>query len=191
MFGSGIFLIETNGWAHSMHPLTAFYSGQGTDHRGRSFNSILAFPDTELEICHDYIQWLFPLHEPSPYNPEAPVVTDEVIADFRHNAELQSRMHQALQRMLTFLGMVMRESPQGFELGLPTDICDRPWLGPENHNFRRISRMLASLKLMGLDTQAHALWQGLQVLALRCEGKITPATLTYWRLAAMRFDDSM
>ena len=174
-----------------MHPLTAFYCGQGTDHRGRSFNSILAFPDTEMETCHDYIQWLFPLHEPSPYNPEAPVVTAEVVDDFHRDPELQARMHQALQRMLTFLGMVLKESPQGFELVMPANICERHWLMPENHNYRRLSRKLASMKLMGLDTQANALWQGLQALAVRCEGKISAATLTHWRLAAMGLDDSL
>lgn len=174
-----------------MHPLTAFYSGQGTDHRGRSFNSILAFPDSEMESCHDFIQWLFPLHTPSPYNPEAPVVTADVVADFHNTAELQSRMHQALQRMLHFLGMALKESPQGFELVLPADICERHWLMPDNHNHRRISRMLSSMKMMGLDAQTGALWQGLQKLALQCEGKITAATVTHWRLAAMGLDESL
>jgi len=174
-----------------MHPLTAFYSGQGTDHRGRTFNSILAFADSELETCHDYIQWLFPLHEPSPYNPEAPVVTAEVVADFRSKPELQQRMHQALQRMLMFLGIVMKESPQGFELVMPANICERHWLIPENHNYRRITRILASMKLMGLDTQVGTLWQGVQELAVRCEGKISAATLTHWRLAAMGLNEPL
>ncbi|MDK2777083.1 MAG: hypothetical protein KYX62_05430 [Pseudomonadota bacterium] len=168
-----------------MHPLIAFYSGTGTDHRGRTLSGILAFSNTELESCHDYIQWLFPLREPSPYNPEAPVVTDEVTAAFRESHAMQEKMHHACLRMLQFYGIVLRETPQGFELLLPADVDSLHWMTADNHNHRRICRMLASMKVFGLDAHVAALWQGLQKLALAYPDKISSATVTHWRLAAL------
>ncbi|WP_420589775.1 opioid growth factor receptor-related protein [Bacterioplanoides sp.] len=174
-----------------MHSLIAFYKGTGTDHRGRTLSGILAFSDSELESCHDYIQWLFPLRKPSPYNPEAPVVTDEVAVEFRQDHELQITVHRVLLRMLQFYGVVLRETPQGFELLAPKDVHDFHWMTPDNHNHKRLSRMLASLKLFGLDTHVTALWQGLQQLALANPEAISTATITHWRLAALGVDDSL
>lgn len=171
-----------------MHPLIAFYSGEGTDHRGRTFNGILAFSNTELESCHDYIQWLFPLRDPSPYNPEAPVVTPEVVQVFRDSHELQQRLHKALLRMMHFYSMVLKETPQGFELLLPANPQTLHWMTADNHNHRRLSRILASLKIMGLDAHVTALWQGLQKLAVQYPQAISSATVTHWRLAAMGLD---
>lgn len=174
-----------------MHPLIAFYSGEGTDHRGRTFNGILAFSNTELESCHDYIQWLFPLRDPSPYNPEAPVVTQEVAEAFQASPELQKRMHQALLRMMHFYSMVLKETPQGFELLLPADALSLHWMTADNHNHHRISRILASLKILGLDAHVAALWQGLQKLAVAYPQAISSATVTHWRLAAMGMGSPM
>ncbi|MCA6065089.1 opioid growth factor receptor-related protein [Thalassolituus marinus] len=174
-----------------MHPLIAFYTGTGTDHRGRTLSGILAFSNTELESCHDYIQWLFPLRDPSPYNPEAPTLDEDVIQAFQASQELQNRLHHALLRMLQFYGIVMRETPQGFELLLPSDVSELHWLIPDNHNHRRISRMLASLKMLGLEAHVSAMWQGLQKLALTYPQAFSPATITHWRLAAMGMDSPM
>ena len=48
---------------------------EGRDHRGRLLSHILGFSLDELEFHHDYIQWLFPLPEPSGANPSAPLLS--------------------------------------------------------------------------------------------------------------------
>ena len=48
--------------------LITFYRGSGTDHAGRRIDEILSWDDAALESVHDYIQWLFPLDEPSRFN---------------------------------------------------------------------------------------------------------------------------
>ena len=174
-----------------MHPLLAFYRGLGTDHRGRTLSGILSFSDSELESCHDYIQWLFPLRSASHYNLEAPVVDADVEQIFRQDSGLQQELHRVVLRMLQFYGVVLRETPQGFELLVPQDICDFHWMTPDNHNHKRLCRMLGSLKLLGLETHVAALWQGLQRLAQSHPGCISGATLTHWRLAALGLDDSL
>ncbi|UTW49156.1 opioid growth factor receptor-related protein [Bacterioplanoides sp. SCSIO 12839] len=174
-----------------MHPLIAFYSGQNTDHRGRTLSGILAFSDNELESCHDYIQWLFPLTSLSAYNPEAPVVSDAVAEAFRLDHDLQLELHRSLLRMLEFYGVLLRETPQGFELLVPDDVAQFHWMTPDNHNHKRLTRIIASLKLFGMDTHASALWQGLEQLAVAYPQCISSATLTHWRLAALGVDDSL
>ncbi|MBE0483873.1 MAG: hypothetical protein IBX52_10290 [Bacterioplanes sp.] len=168
-----------------MHPLIDFYSGTGTDHRGRTLNGILSFTNNELETCHDYIQWLFPLCERSAFNPEAPVLDDDCIVAFQTQPALQAALHGAVLRMLQFYGVVLRETPQGFELLAPHDVASSHWMTENNHNHQRLSRMLASLKLLGMDAHVAAMWQGLQQLALANPDCIGAATIMHWRLAAM------
>ena len=60
--------------------IVAFYRGDGRDHRGRSLSDIHAFDFHELEFNHDYIQWLFPLPEPSGANARRRLLSKEDIA---------------------------------------------------------------------------------------------------------------
>ena len=61
-------------------PIVRFYRGTGFDARGRSLDEVLAWDDERLEDVHDYIQWLFPLDEPSQFTPHAPLLTAESLA---------------------------------------------------------------------------------------------------------------
>ena len=55
-------------------PVLAFLEGQGTDGAGRTVFEVLGLNDPALEHSHDFIQWLFPLEEPSQAVPSAPVL---------------------------------------------------------------------------------------------------------------------
>jgi hypothetical protein len=58
----------------AMSQLTEFYQGTGLDTEGRTLAQIWAFSDEAMEDDHDFIQWLFPLREPSRFNPDAPPI---------------------------------------------------------------------------------------------------------------------
>ena len=86
-------------------PWLDFYRGNGPDSEGRTLAEILAWSDDELEAVHDYIQWLFPLPEPSMFNADAPVLTPAEIAAARADASIlvsradnRGRACNALQR---------------------------------------------------------------------------------------------
>ena len=68
-----------------------FFSGEGTDSRGRPLGQILNWSDDELERTHDFIQWLFPLVEPSGFNVHAPVLDDRTIQKFLAEDKCQRR----------------------------------------------------------------------------------------------------
>jgi hypothetical protein len=159
-----------------------FYRG-GRDDKRRTLDEILAWPDEELEAVHDFIQWLFPLSERSGANPDAPILDIATITAFRQSKELQHQLRRSFMRMLRFYGL-------GFEAGAvrPTaDFASRSsnWLNPGNHNHLRLTRMLRSLRLLGLASESTALFQALSEIYSNRPGHITPRTWQFWKDASI------
>jgi hypothetical protein len=166
-----------------MSPLVDFYRGQGTDTEGRFLKDIWGWTDDQLEEVHDYIQWLFPLPEPSRFNPDAPLLTEEDITAFRSDDLLQANLLQSLQRMLAFLGLEW--AGNGQVRAAPNFAARTPevWCFP-NHNWLRITRILHSLRLLGLEVQAQAIYEQLQALYSSRRFPVTADTFHYWTEAA-------
>ncbi len=135
--------------------LVAFLRGEGCDHAGRAMAEILSWPDERLERCHDYIQWLFPTRRPSEYNAAAPQLNDSVARLLREDAMARSNIRAGFLRMLSFYGLVCDDDdPDEVYVEKGPDFArrSRVWLQRDNHNFKRLSRMLASLPELGSKT---------------------------------------
>lgn len=145
--------------------LIGFYSGTSRDARGRTLEEIRAFSRHELEHTHDYIQWLFPLDQPSAFNPDAPLLDAETIDRFRTDPALHRQIERSLDTMLAFY----------FGKG------EKQWLTPYNHNFLRLTRILKSLTLLGLGDRARMLLARLEEIARTHPDVIGSSTLEYWR----------
>src|ERR1051326_6842308 len=104
--------------------IIGFFSGEAPDDEGRYLHDIQRWPDHRLESVHDFIQWMFPLPEPSPVNPDAPVLDAATIAEIRARPELQENLRASWMRMKRFY--------EG----------TRHWITPGNHNHLRITRIL-------------------------------------------------
>src|ERR1700730_3164051 len=87
-----------------MSRLLDFYRGQGTDAEGRFLKAIWTWEDNDLEAVHDFIQWLFPLPEPSQFNPDSPLLTANDIEAFKNDPVLQTNLIKSFERILGFLG---------------------------------------------------------------------------------------
>src|SRR5689334_17044420 len=83
-----------------------FYSG-GLDDHGRTLLEIQAWSNEQLEECHDQIQWLFPVPEPSQLNPTAPLLTPEVIATFSRDDAMKARLRLSFERIVKFFGFTL------------------------------------------------------------------------------------
>jgi hypothetical protein len=165
-----------------------FYTGAATDYRGRSLREIQLWPDDRLEAVHDYIQWLFPLPEPSPVNPLAPLLRKRTVEAFEARAELRENLRASLERMLRFYGLELRDGP-------PLDVirCGdfavraKNWLWAGNHNHLRITRILKCCGLLGLGAEARAFLERLEVIYQDEQHKphpvITGESMRYWRAA--------
>lgn len=163
-----------------MSPLIEFYKGNGTDSEGRSLSEIWAFRHDQWEDRHDFIQWLFPLREPSQFNPDAPLLTDGDVALFHADAPLQENLKRSFGLFLAFLGLrlegdqVVRTSE-----GERNRVFDHP-----NHNWLRITRVLTSIRILGLETECRAFFSFLNQLHDEDRSGATTESFRYWREAA-------
>ena len=165
-------------------PLLAFYRHAGPDHRGRTREDILAFDTGRLESTHDFIQWLFPLPEPSGANPHAPQLTQGDIAAFNAESGLREALLRSLDVMLRFYGLALAGTPGARRVDRAANYASRSddWLG-RSHNFLRISRILRSLALLGCEDEARAFLAQLEEICRENAQHIGSDTLGYWRRA--------
>jgi hypothetical protein len=176
------------------------------DARGRPLRDILAWEDPRLEGCHNYIQMLFPLPEGSPFNLDAPIVDREVFEAFRSREELRAGLRGSFERMLAFYGFELRVGGEGGEadgfgeegeegeegvgrvrvvLGPNYREAFANWVHRFDHNHLRISRILRSLRVLGLPDEAQAFFHALQEV-FDSFGRISERSLMFWRRAAER-----
>jgi hypothetical protein len=167
----------------SLQPLVDFYLGFATDHADREMDDVLNLDDAELETQHDYIQWLFPLAEPSGAVPGSPVLDENQVGVFRSNHALQIRVLEAFDRMLEFYGLTrLRDKGDTLAIVRLKSFSERRrrWLKPRNHNLLRITRILKSLRLLGLEAQAQAFFRCLEAIYREERSVIGEVTLRFW-----------
>lgn len=156
----------------TIEPIVDFYLDANPlrDDLGFTFKDVMQFTDEQLETQHDYIQWMFPIREASQFNPYAPLVTNHTILLFRELDILRDRMFESYEKMKSFY----------FTRGRCWD-----WVTPNNHNFLRITRIIKSLKLFGLEQQAHDFYAWCQVVIKHTDyiKIIGEETQKYWKEA--------
>ena len=162
-----------------------FYLGEVPDSEGRTIHDILNFSLHDLEVVHDYIQWLFPLRERSHFNPKAPLLSEHDIRAFRANAVLRGTLRRAFAKMLDFYGLEIHEK----QIVRSANWDQRKgWLTPYNHNLLRVSRILTSLGLLGLEDCAQALYVALEEVCREEAAPIGAETWEFWTKAVQRPD---
>ena len=166
--------------------LLRFYRLEGTDARGRRLDEIWQWNRERLEHTHDYIQWLFPLPQPSAFNPEAPLLTADVIQAFHSESVLRQNLNRSLNLMVGFYGLRFAEAAAPSPVVVTAEefsALSRQWLRPDDHNHLRLSRILRSTRLLGLGPSSDALFTCLDQLAVSHPGCVTPETRAHWRAA--------
>lgn len=169
--------------------IIGFYAGARPDDRGRYLQDIQGWPYDQLERVHDFIQWLFPLVDPSPVNPQAPVLDSVTISVFRSQPNLQKNLRSSFLRMLQFYGLqLMAGSPPRVKRAPDFETRSENWLSAGNHNHLRITRIIKCLHLLGLEPEALAFF-GCLADIYAVEGRkpkpaISARTFRFWRSAA-------
>lgn len=166
--------------------IVAFYLGQGPDSKRRMIEDIWAWNYEQLEDVHDYIQWLFPLKQRSRYNPDAPILDEGVIRAFRTNEQLKERLLKSLKVMLKFYGLRCNERGNAdIEIAKSDEYQERKlnWIEESNHNYLRITRILTSLTILGLESYALAFFQALDRIYQEEKENIGNHTYAFWKSA--------
>ena len=165
--------------------ILSYFDGSGTDDRGRLLVDVQHWTDEQLEGCHDQIQWMFPVPEPSKFNLKAPLLTPAIIAAF--TPEMKNVLRISFWRMMKFYGFNVTENP--IEISTPEDF-DASWLQPWDHNLLRLTRILRCLNLLGLKEEKQALFECLTLIYSReigqPEPRISGETFRWWVKAAYR-----
>ncbi|KAI0837408.1 opioid growth factor receptor conserved region-domain-containing protein [Hypoxylon sp. FL0890] len=154
-----------------------------------SFLDILRLSNEELETRHDYIQWLFPLTEESAYNKDAPILDAETILIFRnHEGDwLRENVRLSLMRMLWFFGFDSTWTNGKLEISHIIGSTARkfqPWVKATNHNHQRISRIIRSLRLLGMLHEARVVHHEFQEANIRCYMVVSYTSKKFWDQAA-------
>jgi hypothetical protein len=167
-------------------PIVDFYRGAGRDAAGRSIEDVWALDMGELEVVHDYIQWLFPTRQASAFNPDAPLLTDASITGLRALPDFRDRMLESLDLMLAFYGLHRVEGEGQVRIEPRPDLAMRgpTWWRAGNHNHLRLTRIISSLRELGLTDEAVALFRCLESVRREWPTGISDRTVDYWRAAA-------
>lgn len=160
-----------------MSDIVNFYNGLIKDPAGRYLIDMQCFSKQNLEEVHDYIQWMFPNKEPSRFNPNAPLLTDDDIEVFRRSPNLLQKVSYSLDVMMIFYKIY-----PGLEYRKPGEIP--AWVTPNNHNFMRITRILNCLAAFKMHDQMIEFWTELLLIYNDYSEIIGETTLGFWIEAA-------
>lgn len=170
--------------------LVRFYEhpNGGKDFKGRTLSSILQWHDDDLEDSHNYIQTLFPLPEGSPFNSQAPPIDKATCDAFHSRPELRGRLRESFVRILSFYGFELQERDGGLKVSPATNFstASENWVRPFDHNHLRITRIIRSLRVLGLEREAEAFFVALEQPSLAGKGRISSKSLMFWTRAAKR-----
>ena len=142
--------------------IVGFLEGKTPDQRGRMLSMLWNQTDDEAETIHDYIQWMFPLDEPSQAVNGAPVLNDLDIDEIRENQLAVDNLEKSAR---WFLGFLERNDH---------------WLTNYDHNHLRITRAIKSLRLLTSDTVADAFRDKVTELAGDNLSLVNQKALDFW-----------
>jgi hypothetical protein len=143
----------------------AFCVGKRADHHGRYIGDIWRYSHDQLEMRHDYIQWLFVTRNRATDHSEAPIWDEEVWQSIENKAEIISSVNRSVLTMLRYWGIDY--SDKHFHLSQRNYERQKLWLSKHNHNQQRITRMLSALVLIGEPKIAQELNRFLRISATR------------------------
>lgn len=163
-----------------MSRILDFYRGTGPDGAGRRIDAVWAFDFEALDRHHDFIQWIFPLDQPSRFNPSAPLLSEKDKTAFKASGDLQAAVLRSLDLMLDFYGF--ERTANGIRPGADFVARSRHWATPGNHNHLRLSRIVQSLALLGRVEESRMLRHAC-LDAARALGpdRISARTVEVWR----------
>lgn len=159
-----------------MNPAIKFYTARGCDNHGRGIADYLYMTASEWDHTHDVIQWAFPTHVASAYNPNAPLIAPGELKGFYDLKSLQAIQFSLLYFYLRSIGIKYDEASKGFYLldgGYNFD--------QTSHQHLRITRVITSLRLFQQEELASKFGAFMLQLASQHPERINNTTVEYWK----------
>jgi len=150
--------------------LMNFFTDNGIDSEGRTLDNILSYSDSKLEATHNCIQWMFPLHEKSFHSTSAQILNQESIEQLQKSSIAKNNMLKTFDRICKFFGVLNHEDTRKHPL----------WCRTGNHNLLRITRIIRSLRLFGLEKEAKDFHDAITYIAQGEGNRVSSTTFDYW-----------
>lgn len=158
--------------------LMQFFRGEDNPLIPHKVDDIVTYTDEQMEMYHDFIQWIFPTMRPSQMHPEAPII-DEHFAEQLHTDKTACKNYcRTCQRYLNYMN---------FDCEGDSHIVDstreQPFYTLPYHNFLRITRMLESLNQTGHQVCSRAVYEKMFEVMRTAPNHWLPYddTLRYWK----------
>lgn len=148
-----------------------FLKSEEPDKYGRMIEDIWNFSKYKLEYTHNYIQRLFPTEQKSCYE-NAQIINSEDIEIL--DKKIQNNMKKSFNVMLNFYDFEYKDN-----VIVPKNDAKFHWVSNKNHNYLRITRILKSLKIFGLEKEANDFYFAL--IKLSKIKKIDEISIKYWK----------
>ncbi len=145
--------------------LLSFLQDVGPDHQGRYLSDIWKFSDQQIETTHDFVQWVFPLAEPSGAFPGAPVLEPAEIDLIHKSSPATMNLEKSGQWFVDYLAR------------------SKTWLRSHDHNHLRITRMIKSQRLLLGELAAESTKARVLQMATKTKAPIDDVAYEYWRAA--------
>jgi len=147
--------------------LINFYTNNMPSLENIKVSDILKYTHNQLEECHEWVQWAFPLTEPSSVNINAPLLTDEIINSLSKDLNFQNSFKLVAEKFWDFL----HDSNEDW---------NPIWLTPYNHNFLRITRVIKSCLLLKQFELAERFFSYARDMYEKNPEIIGETTLNFW-----------
>ena len=151
-----------------MSQIVDLFINGGVDYKGRTLDEMIAKSDVNMEALHDLIQFMFPLHEKSYHSKNAPILSEDDIKELSGSMTAKGNMCRCLIRFKQSLGLI----PERDEIKISF------WCHNGNHNLLRVTRVIRSLRLFGLDSEAKCFYD--EVKSLAQKHNLSNITVEFW-----------
>lgn len=162
--------------------LLDFFIYDNPNWNGDTYLEIMSYSHAKLESKHNYIQWLFPTSKESQYT-KSPVVTTKNITEYQKSIKWQERYLQGFFRMMKFYGFSCSIFGEDCYVYRDETFSKRSkvWLTKNNHNYKRLTRIMDSLIIFQKKELAYALYQTLLCVGRQYPSRISEETLMIWK----------
>ena len=143
----------------------SFLKNESCDHKGRMLSDIYKFSDNDIEVTHDFIQIIFPLAEPSFWSTNKYFIeSEQQIDSLSSDKNVKKAILQSASWYIAFLKR------------------NNHWKNSNDHNLKRITRMIKSVRLIVGDIEADKVKK--EIISIEnIEKLVGQKSLQYWKKA--------
>ena len=162
--------------------LLRFFRNEDAPQIPHRHENIVVFDDSQMEMYHDFIQWIFPTKQQSRMHPEAPIIDDRFAEQLCADECANKNFCKSCQRYLNYMNFDCEGDCHIVESTREIPFYKLPY-----HNFLRITRMLDSLNQTGHQACSMAVYEKMfEVLRTASQHWIHTDTLRYWKATQQR-----